>query len=211
MADRDPALDAVRWALGTYLDPQDAQQAATLWQPMAPGQSSLVGLSRFCRNVAQRFNLQGREAELHLHIIRALQRQKTATLPEGRPARPPDPPDDSAHVVRALVLAMQAQASEALGDAFDAPAWRQSAARHVSSARGSEAVKAQAQAWLMWPEAPLVGSWPARGSGTQLVNAAYVALAEWLGPVEADACLTRIVRHCERSDDVALRAARMYL
>jgi len=146
MADRDPALDAVRWALGTYLDPQDAQQAATLWQPMAPGQSSLVGLSRFCRNVAQRFNLQGREAELHLHIIRALQRQKTATLPEGRPARPPDPPDDSAHVVRALVLAMQAQASEALGDAFDAPAWRQSAARHVSSARGSEAVKAQAQA-----------------------------------------------------------------
>jgi len=211
MADHDPALDAVRWALGSYLDPHDAQQAAALWQPMAPGQSSLVGLSRFCRNVAQRFNLQGREAELHLHIIRALQRQKTAPLPELGTAQPAGPPDQSGPVVRALVLAMQAHASEALGQQFDAVAWRRSAVRHVAGTRLSAVVKAQAEAWLMWPEAPLEGLWPARGAGTRLVNAAYVALAEWLGPVEADACLTRIVRELERSEDVALRAARMYL
>ena len=35
--------------------------------------------------------------------------------------------------------------------------------------------------------ANLVGDWPARGAGTSLINAAYVMLAQWLGPVQADA------------------------
>jgi hypothetical protein len=56
-----------------------------------------------------------------------------------------------------------------------------------------------------------VGDWPARGAGTRLINAAYVVLAQWLGPVQADACLTRIVRECEQSADASLHQVRSYL
>jgi len=215
MAERDASLETVRWALTAYLDPADAQQAATLWQPMAAGSSGLAGLSRFCRDVAQRFDLQGREAELHLHIIRAMQRHKANVLRVAEPA-PSDAPvqqpaHDSARVVQAVVMAMQAHAQEAMGPAFDAMRWRQGIAGQVVRARLPTSMKAQAQAWLLGSEVKLAGEWPVRGAGTQLVNAAYVALAEWLGPVKADAGLTRIVRTLEQSNDQVLRTVRMYL
>ena len=57
------AVVAVQQVQGAYLEPDAARQAAALWQPLAPtpaGQPSLAGLSRYCRQVAQQFNLQGR-------------------------------------------------------------------------------------------------------------------------------------------------------
>ena len=57
----------------------------------------------------------------------------------------------------------------------------------------------------------LAGAVPARGLGTQLINAAYVALAESLGPVRADACFTSIVREFEQASDPALSGIRSYL
>lgn len=216
MAEPDASLEAVRWALTAYLDPTDAQQAATLWQPMTAGSSGLAGLSRFCRDVAQRFDLQGREAELHLHIIRAMQRHKANGLRVAEPApthalAQQPTADDSARVVQTVVLAMQAHAQETMGAAFDLMCWRRGIADQIVRARLPMSMKAQAQAWLLGHEVKLAGAWPVRGAGTQLINAAYVALAEWLGPVKADAGLTRIVRVLEQSNDGALRTVRMYL
>lgn len=217
MAERDAATEAVRWALGAYLQPAQAQQAAALWQPVAAGASSLAGLSRFCRDVAQRFNLQGREAELHLHIIRALQRQRAGELARSdavpaQDARNPAPAADvSARTVEAIVLAMQAHTQQVAGDAFNATRWRTAVADQLARARLPGHMVAPARSWLLGSEAGLSGAWPVRGAGTQLVNAAYVVMAEWLGPVQADGALTRIVRELERSGDEALRSARMYL
>jgi hypothetical protein len=44
-----------------------------------------------------------------------------------------------------------------------------------------------------------------------VINAAYVALAQWLGPVRADACFTQVVREFENSQDPVLMSVRRYL
>lgn len=224
---------ALRWALAAYLAPQDAHAAALQWQPTAPGASTLAGLSRYCRAVAQQFNLQGREAELHLHIIRALQTLPRPTpAPAAQPAThpgavaSPDAPTEAARdsqpgeplartssgrLVQAVVDAMGEQLWQALGAEVSAAQWRASVAAGLRQARLKGDAAALAQGWLngRWPVLP--GVWPARGDGTRLINAAYVALAGWLGPVAADACLSRIVRDCEQGGDTELRAVRSYL
>lgn len=232
MREHDPMVVALRWALAAYLTPQDAHAAALQWQPTAPGASTLAGLSRYCRAVAQQFNLQGREAELHLHIIRALQtlpRTAPAPVPPGSsPASSPggaahaeSPPDSvpgrplartaSGRLVQAVVDAMGEHACLALGAELSAAQWRQSVAAGLRQARLRGDAAALAEGWLLGRWAVLPGVWPARGDGTRLINAAYVALAGWLGPVQADACLSRIVRDCEQGGDTELRAVRSYL
>lgn len=98
-----PALEAVRWALAAYLSPQDVQRAAALWQPSAPGSSSMAGLSRYCREVGRQFNLQGREAELHLHIIRALQAVARSASASPQPTSPQAPGRTLAHGWRPIL------------------------------------------------------------------------------------------------------------
>lgn len=212
MAEQDLAIAAVQQVLGAYLEPEAARQAAALWQPLSPtsaGQPSLAGLSRYCRQVAQQFNLQGREAEIHLQIIRSLQR-----LASGAPAvqmASPVAPSQDARVVQVIIHAMERHVERALGPAFLAVRWRQGLAQHVSQSRLSAAQQQRALSWIHAHGVNLMGEWPARGAGTSLINAAYVMLAQWLGPVQADACLTRIVRECEQSADPSLHQVRSYL
>lgn len=212
MAEQDLAIAAVQQVLGTYLEPEAARQAAALWQPLhatSAGQPSLAGLSRYCRQVAQQFNLQGREAEIHLQIIRSLQRMATGA--PALQAASPSAPSQDARVVQAIIHAMERHVEQALGPAFLAVRWRQGLAAHVGQSRLNSAEKQRALSWIHAHGANLVGEWPARGAGTSLINAAYVVLAQWLGPVQADACLTRIVRECEQSADASLHRARSYL
>ncbi len=212
MAEQDLAIEAVQQVLVAYLEPDAARQAAALWQPLSAtpaGPPSLAGLSRYCRLVAQQFNLQGREAEIHLQIIRSLQR-----VASGRPAAPvvaPVAPSHDARVVQVIIHAMERHVERALGPAFLAVRWRQGLAHHVGQSRLSSAEQQRALSWIHAHGANLVGEWPARGAGTRLINAAYVVLAQWLGPVQADACLTRIVRECEQSADASLHRVRTYL
>ncbi|WP_286744235.1 hypothetical protein [Aquabacterium sp. UBA2148] len=212
MAEQDLAVEAVQQVLVAYLEPEAARQAAALWQPLSAtpaGPPSLAGLSRYCRLVAQQFNLQGREAEIHLQIIRSLQR-----VASGRPAAPvvaPVAPSHDARVVQVIIHAMERHVERALGPAFLAVRWRQGLAHHVGQSRLSSAEQQRALSWIHAHGANLVGEWPARGVGTRLINAAYVVLAQWLGPVQADACLTRIVRECEQSADASLHRVRTYL
>lgn len=212
MAEQDLAIEAVQQVLVAYLEPDAARQAAALWQPLSAtpaGPPSLAGLSRYCRLVAQQFTLQGREAEIHLQIIRSLQR-----VASGRPAAPvvaPVAPSHDARVVQVIIHAMERHVERALGPAFLAVRWRQGLAHHVGQSRLSSAEQQRALSWIHAHGANLVGEWPARGVGTRLINAAYVVLAQWLGPVQADACLTRIVRECEQSADASLHRVRTYL
>ena len=212
MAEQDVAVVAVQQVLGAYLEPDAARQAAALWQPLAPtpaGQPSLAGLSRYCRQVAQQFNLQGREAEIHLQIIRSLQRVASGAPPAVVIA--PAAPSHDARIVQAIIHAMERHVERALGPAFLAVRWRQGLAQQVDRSRLSESERQRALSWIHAHGANLVGEWPARGAGTSLVNAAYVMLAQWLGPVQADDCLTRIVRECEQSADASLHRVRTYL
>jgi len=216
MGDHAVANEALLRALGAYLEPLQARQAAELWQPLGAGQSTLSGLSRYCRQVAQQFNLEGREAEIHLHIIRSLQGRHAAAgaAAEAPPVHTSGPAAEDARVVQAILRAMEGHVGQSLGSAFVAVRWRQSLARQVGRARLSPLARRHAGDWLAHPAhptTPLPGLWPARGDGTHLINAAYVALAEWLGPVQADACLSRIVRECEMGSDAALHRARSYL
>lgn len=241
-----PALEAVRWALAAYLSPQDVQRAAALWQPSAPGSSSMAGLSRYCREVGRQFNLQGREAELHLHIIRALQAVARSAPASPQPTSPQapssQPPGDSlpgawsnsrpwlasdpagwhgdavaagasatARLVQHVIEAMGDHAVKASAVGGSPAAWRQAVVKGFRQARLRGPQAHRAQAWLEGEVPHLAGDWPPRGDGTRLINAAYVALAECLGPVQADACLTRIVRHCEQGGVPELQAVRSYL
>ena len=87
--------------------------------------------------------------------------------------------------------------------------WRHTLIKQAG--RLPEPVLRLATDWL-WARVPaLTGEWRAGGEGTRLVNAAYMALAEWVGPVKADACFTHIVRAFESSGDAHLKPVRRYL
>lgn len=240
-----PAWQALMWALQPYLDAERAGEAAALWQPpeASGSASAMVGLSRYCRMVGQRFGLQGKEAELHLRIIKALQTQglgaarpahasdggavaADASRPvwssepasTGRPREPSGPggsandsqPAGAAALVvqRFLEMVEQAVAREA-PMSYSPPRWRHTLIRHAG--RLPEPVLRLATEWLWGRTSMLVGDWRPGGAGTRLVNAAYVALAEWVGPVKADACFTRIVREFEASGDPCLTGVRRFL
>lgn len=234
---------ALVWALGAYLDPQDAQAAVQLWQPGlgggAPGSSALAGLSRYCRMVAARFGLQGKEAELHLRIIRGLQakpaelvsapvkpdldkRQEPALSSASQSAdQAPSqtathsandsvpPTEGTAVCVQRFLEAIEGAVSRECPERYGAKPWRQSLLVHTSRLHKTQIE--QLAAWLWGHSDGLHGEWPARGAGTRVINAAYVALAQWLGPVRADACFTQVVREFENSQDPVLMSVRRYL
>ena len=224
-------MQALMWALQAYMDVDQARLAAALWQPPADGQASaMAGLSRYCRLVGLRFGLQGREAELHLRIIRAMQAQARAARPLGWPpgprtepelplrqmepalsandSVPPSGPAGALVVQRFIERVEQALAREAPAD-YSAQRWRQSVLRQARQVPplGLQ----QLNDWLWGRSVHLAGDWPPRGAGTRLVNTVYVALAQWLGPVKADACFTAIVREFEREGDAHLSVIRSYL
>lgn len=223
--------EALMWALGAYLDTACAQQATLMWVPPVPGQSSaLVGLSRYCRTVARQFNLQGKEAELHLRIIRGLQARgldaqgaQAVSAPRGGSGRTePElshlavhsandsvPPGIPAAAVQRFLEAIEGAVARECPQRYSPQQWRQSLLSH--SQRLPSVLKQQAADWLWGHTSMLLGDWPARGAGTRLINAGYVALAEWLGPVRADACFTAIVREFENSQDPVLMTVRRYL
>ncbi len=224
MAEPDPAMDAVRWALSAYLDPEEARRAAALWQRPTgdTAGSAMAGLSRYCRLVAQQFDLAGREAELHLRIIRALKAQALAqghapsqpgALPEvespSHLKRITDLPSGSALLMQRFLEATEMHLRSEMGAAHSPQRWRQSLVAHIKRVPVSN--MHQLSDWLWGRTAGLQGQWPARGLGTQLINAAYVALAEAVGPVRADACFTSIVREFEQASDPSLSGIRSYL
>lgn len=215
---------ALVWALRAYLRPPEAEQAADLWQPSpsAPGVAT-AGLSRYCRVVARQFALVGREAELHLRIIRAMQATgQGAVLPEesslsdGRvnasvstSANDSVPPGLPVVAVQRFLEAMEQVAVRECPDIYSATLWRQSLLIHAQ--RIPSHLRAHAADWLWGRSTSLNGDWPARGAGTRLINTAYVTLAQWMGPVRADACFTAIVREFEASQDPVLSDVRRYL
>jgi hypothetical protein len=226
MAEADTAMDAVRWALSAYLPPDQASRAAALWQRPTGDTpaSAMTGLSRYCRLVAQHFDLGGREAELHLRIIRALKAQAQAqpqgpgdaqadALPDvsstSHLKRITELPAGSALLMQRFLEATEQHLRNELGAAHSAQRWRQALVGHVK--RVPVGSMHQLSDWLWGRTAGLQGPWPARGLGTQLINAAYVALAESLGPVRADACFTSIVREFEQASDPSLSGIRSYL
>ncbi|HET6789319.1 MAG TPA: hypothetical protein VFW84_08645 [Aquabacterium sp.] len=218
----DPATSrALMLALGAYLAPDQARHAASLWRGPASGQGSVMsGLSRYCRAVAQQFGLQGKEAEMHLSIIRAMRAQgigraqaaeppQTARIEPGLSANDSVPPGISAVAVQRFVEAVEQCVAREAPDTYSPQRWRQSLLVHAR--RIPPVLLQQAADWL-WGRSPqLTGDWPARGAGTRLINTAYVTLAEWLGPVRADACFTAIVREFENSQDPLLAGVRRYL
>ncbi|MEY4427403.1 MAG: hypothetical protein RLZZ182_92 [Pseudomonadota bacterium] len=227
----EPLRQALLWALGGYLSDQQAEQALALWQP-SPQASALSGLSRYCKSVAQQFSLQGREAELHLRIVRAIQATGAARatpeasavpaldkvdtrpsplddLPSGPSANDSVPPGLANLVVQRFLEAIESAAARECPAQYSPQRWRQGLLRHTS--RFPRALQCQISDWLWGQADSLQGDWPARGAGTRLINAAYVALAEWVGPVRADAAFTQIVKGFENSSDPTLCGVRRYL
>jgi hypothetical protein len=225
----EPLRHALMSALLVDLSASDARQALTLWQPCASGQATaLAGLSRFCRAVAREFGLQGREAEMHLRIIRALQAQVSGVqlreppqeVTNTRPGRlEPQmattsandsvPPGLSTLTVQRFLEAVEALVERECAAQYTPGLWRQSLLRHAG--RIPKALSVHLADWLWGRTELLQGDWPARGAGTRLINTAYVALAEWLGPVKADAGFTAIVREFENRSDQTLCDVRRYL
>lgn len=234
-----PAWVALMWALQPYLDEGRAREAVALWQPPdASGPApAMVGLSRYCRLVGQRFGLQGKEAELHLRIIRALQAQGLGGQRQAAPVETPGPSSPQGGAAGRGWRTAGADAGASVNDSLPAGAsallvqrflemveqavvreapmsyspqrWRHTLIKQAG--RLPEPVLRLATDWL-WARVPaLTGEWRAGGEGTRLVNAAYMALAEWVGPVKADACFTHIVRAFESSGDAHLKPVRRYL
>ncbi|EWS57075.1 hypothetical protein X551_00017 [Methylibium sp. T29] len=84
--DNDPVTvrRALAHALAEYLEAPRVRDAVMLWCQQFQGRGALfLGLSRYCRQIADGFGLAGKEAELHLRIFRALQ---------SDPRRLPDDP-----------------------------------------------------------------------------------------------------------------------
>lgn len=224
--------EALLWALGAYLDPAAAQEAAWLWQPPASNQGSvLVGLSRYCRLVARQFNLQGKEAELHLRIIRGMQargldarhalrpsEEDASTRGKAEPslshvashsANDSLPPGLPGMMVQRFLEAVEQVVARECPQNYTPQLWRQRLLRHGQSL--PKAMSPHVADWLWGRTSSLLGDWPAQGVGTRLINVAYVTLAEYLGPVRADACFTHIVRDFENSQDPVVSTVRSYL
>ncbi|WP_130967007.1 hypothetical protein [Aquabacterium lacunae] len=235
---QEPLRQALLWALGGYLSETQAQQALGLWRasPQQAAQASaLAGLSRYCRSVAQQFGLQGREAELHLRIVRAIQASGAARpvtdVATSEPAARldkvdtrPAPLEDALHsrsandsvppglanlAVQRFLEAIETVVERECSAQYTPQRWRQGLLRHT--ARFPKHLQLQVAEWLWGHVDSLPGDWPARGAGTRLINAAYVALAEWVGPVRADAAFTQIVKGFENSADPTLSGVRRYL
>ncbi len=217
------ARRALYLALTLRLEKDDAIQAVDMWQPFKGHEHNpLVGLRRYCQEVALRFGLQGREAELHLSIIKSLKAQglmsgltdsPDSTPPHANTLQAPvaQPPsrNDAAQLMQQFMQAVEAHVSVEVSGQYSPERWRQSLMQQINKTKSIS--DAHLQDWLSDRASRLQGEWPSRGRGTQLINVVYVVLAQWLGPVKADACFTSIVNRFEKSSAPYLRDIRSYL
>lgn len=218
-----PARRALYLALTQRLEKEDAIQAVEMWQPFKGHEHNpLVGLRRYCQEVAVRFDLQGREAELHLSMIRALKQQGLMSgLTDAADTSPPDISgqlaskvqaplrNDTAQIIQQFIQAVEAHVSVEAAGLYSPERWRQSLMQQINKTQSLQ--DGMLQDWLSDRATRLQGEWPARGRGTQLINAVYVVLAQWVGPVKADASFMSIVNRFEKSSAPYLRDIRRYL
>ena len=232
------ARRALAFALAEYLDTGGVREAVLLWAQHFEGQGSLfVGLSRYCRQIAERFGLAGREAELHLKIFRALQADPQQ-LPEDPLSLPPsdgltttpawlDPrPAEAAAVpssgpaatvqagagartLQAFFAAVEEQLARDTPPGLTPARLRRTLIRHAPSLPRPQ--QQAASLWWSGQVGSLGGEWPAGGHGTTLVNVIYVTLAELVGPARADRCFTLAVQRLTATRDATLAEIRRYL
>jgi hypothetical protein len=227
--DNDPVTvrRALAQALAEYLDAPRVREAVTLWCQQFQGRGALfLGLSRYCRQIADGFGLAGKEAELHLKIFRALQSDpqslpddplssqpfestEPGSLPPGSVAPSAPRLGEGAAAMQAFFAAIEAQLSRDLPVGLTPARVRRALIRHATSLPRPQ--QHAASLWWSGQVSTLDGDWPAGGHGTLLVNVMYVALAELLGPVRADACFTHAVDRLEASGAPALTGIRRYL
>lgn len=215
------ARRALAHALTGYLDRRRVREAVALWSQHFEGRGSLfVGLSRYCKQIAEAFGLPGKEAELHLKIFRALQldtRQLPAdplSLPAEEavvlPAAPIDPgAGPGAFVMQRFHAALDTQLARDLPPGVTPALWRRTLIRHAAVLPPPQ--RHAASLWWSGQVGQLGGAWPAGGHGSALVHVMYLTLAELVGPVRADRCFTLAVAQLEASGDVALAEIRRYL
>ncbi len=222
------ARRALAHALSTYLDSDRVHDAVSLWSQTADGQASLLaGLTRYCKQVAELFGLSGREAELHLKILRAMKMDPSLLpddplSPRASAAAPIglQPPGSAASAASATPNSSALLLQKFFGlleDQFRRESPTGSAnlsLRRSLVGLAKQLPPAQRIAVVQWctGETPaLHGQWPAGSHGTVLVNLIYVALAELIGPVRADRALGLAVADLEASGDAALIEIRRYL
>jgi hypothetical protein len=219
LVNEDPAIArrALAYGLLGYLDAPSVKQAVELWHAEFEGeQSMMVGLNRYCRQVAKLFGLQGKEAELHLRVFRAMQADPKQ-LPRDPLASTLGPSAGHAETLSSAPVAPGAGVIEAFFATVEACIAREPAAQGLRRALLSQASKLPLRlqkplvAWWSGAGSGLDGDWPATGAGTQVINLIYVALAECLGPTRADKVFTEAVGLLERSADPVHRAIRSYL
>lgn len=229
-AEPTAARRALAHALAEYLDRARVRDAVALWRLHFEGQGSLsVALNRYCRQVAERFGLPGKEAELHLKIFRALQLDPLL-LPEDPLSLPPPEEDPTvpgqlaggplprvsatgqgvgARLLQTFYAALEAQLARDLPAGLTPARLRRTLIRHAAVL--PRAQRHPASLWWSGQVGVLDGDWPAGGAGTELVNVMYVTLAELVGPARADQCFTNAVRQLEASGDPVLDGVRDYL
>jgi hypothetical protein len=231
MTDASPTLlnarRALFLALTHFLEKEEAVKAVNLWRvPAGEPVNPLSGLRRYCHQITERFGLQGREAELHLAILRAMKGQGIS-----RPANDPDNPrlgtsgfdsepawpnslppvraEPSAYLMERLLATLEQHVAEQAPKLYSQDKWRASLMQHVR--RIKPVNQADLHNWLMGRSNTLNAAWLPRADGTRLANAGYVVVAHWLGPVKADALFQQVLTQFETSDEAALRSVRSYL
>lgn len=227
--DNDPVTvrRALAHALAEYLEAPRVRDAVMLWCQQFQGRGALfLGLSRYCRQIADGFGLAGKEAELHLRIFRALQSDprrlpddplssqpfestEPGSLPPGSVAPVAPRLGEGVAALQAFFAAIEAQLSRDLPVGLTPARVRRALIRHAASLPRPQ--QHAASLWWSGQVSTLDGDWPAGGHGTLLINVMYVALAELLGPVRADACFTQAVDRLEASGVPALTGIRGYL
>ena len=217
------ARRALYLALTLHMEKADAISAVELWQPPAGDSANpLSGLRRYCHEVAQRFGLVGREAELHLSILRSMKGQgisrpvQDANNPSSSGADYPSamavPPlrtEPSAYLMQQFLEAIEKKVAQELPGMYTPLKWREALLSQLK--RLKPVNLADIQNWLGGRTAALQVVWPPRAEGTRLLNAAYVVLAQWLGPVKADAVFTQVLSQFEAGQDPQLKTIRHYL
>lgn len=227
MSDSPELLQAARralyLALTLHMEKADAIAAVEMWRPPSgEAANPLSGLRRYCHEVAQRFGLVGREAELHLSILRSMKGQGISrpVLDPNNPstsgsdypdavAVPPLRTEPSAHLMQQFLEAVEKKVAQELPGMYTPVKWREALLPQLKRLKPMNL--ADIHNWLGGRSATLQAVWPPRAEGTRLLNAVYVVLAQWLGPVKADSVFTQILTQFEAGQDPHLKSIRTYL
>jgi hypothetical protein len=217
------ARRALYLALTLHMEKADAIEAVEMWQPPSSGSATpMSGLRRYCHEVAHRFGLVGREAELHLSILRSMKGQGISR-PVADPnnpissgsdypseqAVPPLRVEPSAYLIQQFLETVERRVAQELPSLYTPTKWREALMPQLKRIKPLNL--ADIQNWLGGRTTALQVVWPPRAEGTRLMNAVYVVLAQWLGPVKADAVFSHILVQFEAGQDPHLRSIRAYL